>query len=379
MRRTDYFRLGAFILSGTALFVFVVILLGAGRFFSKPVLLETYFNEAVNGLEIGSPVRYRGVKVGRVSDIGFVMGRYTTMDQSDYRYVYVECELENHEFLARSKGTPQVELDQEIFNGLRIRPISQGLTGTLYMGIDYVPPKLNPPLKIAWVPNNLYIPSAPSTMSRIEAAISKASQALGALNKEDMDAILKSVRSVAENLSTFLETADAKAVGEILVKNLEQTERLFAQVNVILKDEGAVKLLPTAQLVLGDVHRFMAATHDDLVAAIADMRTSFSSLKKTTAKLERAMNDPKTDVAGVMRNVRDASERVDVAAARFQELMNRVNGLVAGQEAGVEEIVENARLVVQNLKELTEEAKRYPSGVLFGQPPAQQSPGSSAP
>lgn len=374
MRKTDYYRLGVFIISGVSLLVFVIIVLGAGRYFIRPVVLETYFNEAINGLQVGSPVRFRGVKIGRVAKIDFVMGRYTNMDQSDSRYVYVECELTKAEFLTKAKSAAQSQLDKEVANGLRIRPISQGLTGALYLGIDYVPPKSNPPLPIAWVPNNLYVPSAPSTMSRIEAAVADASEAISSLDKEDMEAILSNIRSVTENLSTFFAQADAKGIGEMLVRNLEQTEKIFAQLNVMLGDKQVSKLLPTAQLVLDDVHGFFETAGPDMAAAASDMRETFASLKRTTSTLEQAMNDPKTDLAGAMENVSKATESVNVAAARFQDLMNRTNGLVAGQEASIGEIVENVRLLVLNLKELTEEAKRYPSGVLFGQPPVETSP-----
>lgn len=374
MRKTDYFRLGVFIVSGTALLIFVIVVLGAGRFFSKTVILETYFNEAINGLEVGSPVRFRGVKIGRVSEIDFVMGRYTTMEQSDSRYVYVACELTHSEFLAGPKSSAQDDLNREIKRGLRIRPISQGLTGALNLSLDYFPPQSNPPLKIDWVPDNLYVPSAPSTMNRIEAAIADASDAISSLDSDDIEAILKSIRSVTENLSSFFAQADAKGIGEMLVRNLEQTEKIFSRLNVMLGDKSAGQLLPTAQLVLNDVHGFFATAGPDMAAAASDMRDTFASLKRTTTKLEQAMNDPKTDIAGALENVTKATASVNVAAARFQDLMNRTNGLVAGQEANIEEIVENVRLLVLNLKELTEEAKRYPSGVLFGPPPVEASP-----
>jgi len=374
VRKTDYFRLGAFILTGTALLVFMIVVLGAGQFFTRPVLLETYFNEAVNGLEVGSPVRFRGVKIGRVSSIDFVMGRYTTLEQSNSRYVYVECELSRADFLAGPKSSAQAELDKEVERGLRIRPVSQGLTGTLNLSLDYFPPQSNPPLEVNWVPNNLYVPSAPSTMNRIEAAIADASEAISSLDKEDMEAILKSIRSVTENLSTFFAQADAKGIGEMLVRNLEQTERIFARLNTLLGDTEVSKLLPSAQLVLNDVHGFFATAGPDMTAAASDMRETFASLKRTTATLEKAVQDPKADLAGALENVNKATESVNIAAARFQDLMVRTNGMVAGQEANIEEIVENVRLLVLNLKELTEEAKRYPSGVLFGQPPAEQSP-----
>ena len=42
----------------------VIVILGAGRFFETTYPLETYFDESVNGLAVGSPVKLRGVAGG---------------------------------------------------------------------------------------------------------------------------------------------------------------------------------------------------------------------------------------------------------------------------------------------------------------------------
>ena len=54
--------------------------------------------------------------------------------------------------------------------------------------------------------------------------------------------------------------------------------------------------------------------------------------------------------------------------------LGRVNALVAGQQANIEGIVEDTRGVLENLRELSGEAKRYPAGMIFGQPPAKVTP-----
>ena len=46
-------------------------MLGAGTLFRKQLVLETYFNESVQGLEVGSKVMFRGVMVGNVSRLTF--------------------------------------------------------------------------------------------------------------------------------------------------------------------------------------------------------------------------------------------------------------------------------------------------------------------
>ncbi|WP_319780429.1 MlaD family protein [Maridesulfovibrio sp.] len=68
-RKSNPFRLGLFIIIGMLLFVSVLAILGAGKIFERSVKMETYLNESVNGLEVGSPIKFRGVKIGTVSHI----------------------------------------------------------------------------------------------------------------------------------------------------------------------------------------------------------------------------------------------------------------------------------------------------------------------
>jgi hypothetical protein len=65
----SYARLGLFVVLG------VIVMLATGLFFiqqirSREVItLVTYITENVSGLDISSPVRFRGVPIGRVSDL----------------------------------------------------------------------------------------------------------------------------------------------------------------------------------------------------------------------------------------------------------------------------------------------------------------------
>ncbi|MGE4294015.1 MAG: MlaD family protein [Desulfovibrio sp.] len=377
MSQQRYYRLGLFIIGGTVLLLFVVFVLGAGRFFNSSLMLETYFNESVNGLEVGSPVKYRGVKIGSVSRIGFVMGRYTTVSKSDYRYVFVECELTDETFLNRPKAEIGEQIRVDVKRGLRIRPTSVGITGQLYLGIDYLDPESNPPLPISWEPEHLYIPSAPSTLSRLEEAVTSMSDAVGGINRDDVEGILRGLKRVTDNLGSFLEQADAKTLGELLAANLEQTEGIFARINTLLSHPETAKLLPNASLVMGDLHDILDRSGNDMVATVADMRVTFAALKSASIQLDKALQQPGADLATLAGRVDEASREATAASAKLHELLNRVNGMVAGQQGNVQEIMEGLRLLVQDLRELTQEARRYPSGMLFGEPPVRELPDRS--
>src|SRR5438477_10217476 len=86
--QAHYFKIGLFMLSGITLVVLAVIILGAGALFKKKFMMETYFDESVQGLSVGAPLKYRGVTIGRVEHIGFVRNEYKTELSDDDRYSY---------------------------------------------------------------------------------------------------------------------------------------------------------------------------------------------------------------------------------------------------------------------------------------------------
>ena len=69
-----------FILSGVTLAVLAVIILGVGTLFNKKFMMETYFDDSVQGLSVGAPLKDPGVTIGSVEHIGFV--KMTTKQSS---------------------------------------------------------------------------------------------------------------------------------------------------------------------------------------------------------------------------------------------------------------------------------------------------------
>ena len=57
--------IGAFVLGAVALVVIAVVIFGSGKFFKTTQLYEAYFDGSVQGLDVGSPVMFRGVKIAR--------------------------------------------------------------------------------------------------------------------------------------------------------------------------------------------------------------------------------------------------------------------------------------------------------------------------
>ncbi|MDF2698350.1 MAG: Paraquat-inducible protein, partial [Labilithrix sp.] len=66
---TNHFKLGLFVLLAFAAVIATLITLGAWSMRKDSVQYHTYFNESVQGLDVGAPVKFRGVTIGFVSGI----------------------------------------------------------------------------------------------------------------------------------------------------------------------------------------------------------------------------------------------------------------------------------------------------------------------
>jgi paraquat-inducible protein B len=337
--------------------------------------METYINEAVNGLEVGSAVKYRGVRVGSVSEIGFVAGKYGKHAEG-YRYVYVLCTLDKDLFGTMGPKSAREQAEDEVARGLRARTISQGLTGQLFLGLDYVDADRNQPLPIDWEPASIYIPAAPSTLSRVEQAVLGISNTLEGLEQAELPEAVKSFRRFADSASQFLDSTDPKVVGPKLAATLDQTKALLMRINELLADPAAATLVPEAARTLAGVRKLVDAAGPDTVQLVKDARETTASLKASAKALEKFLANPETgrqlaEMPGAMQQARETVSELRSAARRLNAVLGRVEQLTAAQQANVEGILDSARGLVDNLKELTGEARRYPSGMLFGPAPTK--------
>src|SRR5437870_581600 len=213
--QANNFKLGLFVIGATVALVLLLLIVGSGRWFQSKTIIETYFNESVQGLDIGSKVKYRGVSVGEVTRIGFTYNKY----QQDkppadrLRYVLVEATILGRLIGTKAGGeiTRPETVHMEIEKGLRIRLAPQGITGTNYLEIDYVDPKVNPELPVSWEPDHVYIPSTQSTFTQFFSAAGDVVEKLQHLDLDgvvsDLRETLDNVRQITDNLRDLTEDA----------------------------------------------------------------------------------------------------------------------------------------------------------------------------
>lgn len=381
IRKHDYFKLGSFIIVGSCMLVAIIIILGAGRYLQTTYTVESYFDESVNGLEVGSPVKLRGVKVGRVASIDFVANKYDDANRREVRYVCVECDIDPSLFKDMDHGAFKRALENEVKRGLRVRPTSLGLTGQLFLNYVYVDPDSNPPLPIEWTPSEAYVPAMPSTLNRIEGAITTISKTLSGIKQEDIVSIIGDVKSIVNSIDDFMKTEGGKEASNRMLGILKETQMLLSRTNELLAASETEQLIPEAAGAIAGINKIVNGSSDDIIAAAAEARQAMASFKQAANVLGKTLGDPRMDkamseLAPTLENVTRASHDMTAAVAKVHALVNRLNSVVASEEANIHSILEDTREVMQNIKELSGDAKRYPSGVFFGKPPSKANPDS---
>jgi ABC-type transporter Mla subunit MlaD len=343
--KANYFKLGLFVIGAAAAGVATLLVIGSGRWFQPRVTMETYFDESVQGLDVGSKMKYRGVVIGEVTGISFTYVRYqldVPMAQR-YKYVLVEAQIEPRLIGSRATAGDLTSLEgarQEVDKGLRVRLTPQGITGTSYLEVDYVDP---PPqmLSISWTPDRLYIPSARSTVQQF---VNAASEIIDRLHRLDIEGTVDKLNRLLATANARIESIDTKALSQ-------RAERTLAKVEATLDGIAAKKL------------------SDEAVALIAELRESNAELRKTLGSpaLQKMPEEANAAIASMRQLVADP--RLAATLGHMERTMGRLDRLTGGGQTDLATSIANLRSITDNLRELTEGAKRYPSNLFFGEPP----------
>jgi ABC-type transporter Mla subunit MlaD len=325
-----YLRVGLLIVGGIALLLALIWFLAGGQV-RHGTLFESYFRESVQGLEVGATVKYRGVTLGRVTEIGLVSAEYGEGQPIDiasrtYQLVYVRYVMDTKK-LGDVPGTAAA-----VSLGLRARIASQGLTGLSYIELDFVDPKQYPAETVPWTPKGDYIPSMPSTFSQVQDA---AQQFLAKMNKVDVDKVAQELLGLLTDLR--------------------------------------------GELVTGDVHTTLAKATDTLQTLDDSLRAA--NIPALTADLQKTSESTRGLINGeqvrkLLDNANIAAQRLAEAGAKLPPLIasmqataQRANNSTADVEQSLVSVLRDIQAVVQNLRAVTDSLRQYPAQILTSQPP----------
>ena len=321
------FAVGLFVAIGIAFAILVTIWLGMSRFLEKGRFYATYFDESVQGLDVDSPVKYRGVFTGRVESISVA---------PDSKLIKVILKIDSDQ-----------KLDQNIVAQLK----SVGITGSMFVELDQKKegqPDQSPHLSF---PSEFpIIASKPSEISGLMGGIN---ELLNQIKSLDLDEIVGKIKTTLDNINQTVDDANVQRISKKIESSIESMERILA-------DHRWNKILTSAD-------------------------SAGDSLNNLLDKADRTLVRVQGIITGKEQTIKTAIDDFSQAVKNANLLLNKGSSLVSGTDASISELMDHLLIAAQNLEKASENLNQlmellsdHPSQLLFGEPPQPRDVDSDA-
>ncbi len=320
------FSVGLFVVAGLALTVVTIIALGMTKFLDRGKTYVTFFDESVQGLNIDSPVKYRGVPIGRVSTIQVA---------PDSRLIQVVMDIDKGVVI---KAHSEAQLS------------AVGITGSMFVNLDIHPkdtPDQTPP--ITFETDYPVIPSTPSDITQVMNSLSVLYHRL-----LDID-----IAGISERIKESLDHFNA-AVDDMALAELSSDARSTLQSIDELANNPAW-------------HATLTSATDASDAFKTAMQETTTALNHATSVLARvdsliATNEP--TVNATLHELHDA-------VTQTTTFLTQGTTMVAGSRDNIDAMQQHLLVTLQNLEQasrelnrLLDELKDQPSRLIMGGPPS---------
>jgi len=318
-RRTSKFMIGLFVTIGILIGMVAVVWLGASKYFEKGATYVTYFDESVQGLQLDSPVKYRGVEAGRVERIRVA---------PDNRLIEVVMKID-----LRGK------LEREYVAQLK----AAGITGIVFVELDRKEPdKLDLSPRITFASPYPVISSKPSDIKQLLTGIDNVIQSLNKIDTQGISDQVKSTLKVLESTVASVNNVVGSVEKALGAGSLE--EAIVEVKNTLLK----------VQTFVSDVQKELHALN---------LGKTGTNIENATARLDKILNSG--EVETILGEVKDA-------AKKMSQLVEGLDKRSLAITNNIKATSENLKRASESLEMLTERVYASPSDLLFGEPPPRR-------
>ncbi len=325
---------GAFVVGAVGIAVAGLLVLGGGTFLAKRTTVVAYFPSSVAGLDVGAPVRFRGVQVGRVHNI------YAQWNE-DGETISIPVELTLYENAVRTPSaeavarlrnrTPEQFLEQMVQLGLRAELQQDSfVTGKLYVGFDLYP---GTPIRRVGGTELFEVPTT-------EAGLAKLKKSLEDL---PVDELIEHSLAVVEAVETIVTDPRIPTLIEDLGVFFGSAGRLS-----LLTEEKLPGLAETAGTTLDETRAVITQAGSDLHEVSEDLSLLLGQGNERIDSLA-------DDLQGTLQALRGAT-------GRFEALLKADPTLPSRLAALLDELTDAARAI----RVLADFLERHPEALLQG-------------
>lgn len=256
------FKIGLFVVVSMLLVVATVIWLGASRYFEASQTAVAYFTESVQGLEADSPVKFRGVPVGRVEAIRMA---------PDGRLIEVVLNL------ARN-----LKLTEDL--GIKMNLL--GLTGQKYLEMDtFKPDQVGEIIDLDFTPRYAVIKTYASDIREIGTALEKLFQKVNAI---DIDRVSAHLLKVTVRMDKILEDPRLDNVGGDTAEAIKEIREAARKLN---EEISRVQLGKNLTRVLEKVSELLDESTQSVRSIDRAITRADNNVNRLTQKLDRSADN----------------------------------------------------------------------------------------
>ena len=305
--RANYVKIGTFVVLGLLAVLGLGVALGATLTRREVAPVYTYFNESVQGLDVGAPVNFRGVRIGSVGAITIA---------PDHRMVEVrmDADVASMERLglwrkgAFKAGTPLPAPPPDA----RVQLGSQGLTGNRFVSVDFFDPETNPPPKLSFRPPEDYVPATKSLSKGLEDSVMKAMDRLTALADLTITVMTRVDRIVADLDRGHAGQVALGTLGhaESAMRDLDRTLRALSRSNLADNADAMLAAVGGAMNRLGQLVERLDGGNG-LVAATQHSVAAFGDVGRNLDGATRDLNQTLAEIREAASAVRWLADELD--------------------------------------------------------------------
>jgi phospholipid/cholesterol/gamma-HCH transport system substrate-binding protein len=249
--------IGVFVVGAVIFVIAGVLLFGGGKFFKEKITFVLYFDDSVQGLNVGAPLIFRGVQVGQVTN---VIAQYepktdTILIKVLVEFVHGSIDVEGSPFT-----DPRQRVEALIQRGLRASLKMQSfVTGLMYVNLDFHPG--TPIKRLGLDPRYPELPTVPSETEQMLASVQ---QTLAEISKLPLEELLTEIQGTFKRVNALLDVPGLK-------KALESLDDLVV---------AAHQLLHNADGQIGPLGAKLAAAADSARTALEAGRVAMTDAQK---------------------------------------------------------------------------------------------------
>lgn len=303
--------IGLFMIGAVVLTLVGVTALASTVLFGDRHTFVSFFDESVNGLDRGAPVKFQGVPVGTVKELLVRMGQVdrTTRVPVEYEIDLQQLTTETGAVLPLNQ---EAVLREEIADGLRARLQMESIvTGMLYVELTYRP-EADPP-HLERTTAHPEIPTIPSLLS-----------AFGTEAGSMVDELL----TILFRVNEMLDEVDVREMSTAIVAAAESLERLVGSPELVATIEEAPKLAAQLGRTLGEMERTLERIGSSVDPLVAGMETTTEEATLMLQDVRRAIEETRgmiTTDSGIgysaeqtLASLREAAEALRILAVSLE-------------------------------------------------------------